>query len=147
MHMSAAAISTAKPGMGAKLPLVRDGGQRRVRVAMYLAFVTLAVAMLAQGWNALRLEALRAADAEITNRAALQGTFSQQIGRMAALIELISSDPALRARTADALGVMLVQQGADALTLHAMLERHLVDSAAGRRDLRQALEHEVRLLG
>ena len=114
---------------GPVAPAVRDGGQRRVRVAMYVAFVTLAVAMLAQGWNALRLEALRAVDAEITNRAALQGTFSQQIGRMAALIELNQGDPALRARLADALGVMLVQQGADALVLNDLLARHLADLA------------------
>lgn len=141
MPMQAAATSAAKPEPGLKLAPARDGGQRRLRLAMYLAFVTLAVAMLAQGWNALRLEALRAADAEITNRAALQGTFSQQIGRMAALIELSSNDSALRARTADALGVMLVQQGADALTLHALLEQHLVDSSEGRAHLRRALEN------
>ncbi|HLL11802.1 MAG TPA: EAL domain-containing protein [Rubrivivax sp.] len=115
-------------------------GQRRVRLAMYLAFLTLAVAMLTQGWNALRLEALRAVDAEITNRASLQGTFSQQIGRMAALIELSIGDEAQRARNAEALSAMLVQQGADALTLNELLKRQLAQTGAARSKLHLALE-------
>ena len=120
--MPAPLMSTMTPDLSHKAPPLPGGGERRVRVAMYLAFVTLAVAMLVQGWNALRLEALRAADADITGRAALQGTFSQQIGRMAALIELSSSDLLQRTRNADALAVMLVQQGADALMLNELLD-------------------------
>ena len=40
-------------------------GQRRVRVAMYLAFAVLAMAVVLHGWSSLRLEALHAADTEI----------------------------------------------------------------------------------
>ncbi|HLL20248.1 MAG TPA: diguanylate cyclase, partial [Rubrivivax sp.] len=123
-----------------RAPRVGDGGERRVRLAMYLAFLTLALAMLAQGWNALRLEALRAADAEITNRASLQGTFSQQIGRMAALIELSGADGATRARNTEALSGMLAQQGADALSMNELLNRQLAQTGDTRSNLRQALD-------
>ncbi len=139
----AVAVDTGKRSPA---PPAHAGGQRRVRVAMYLTFSILALGMLAQGWNTLRLETLRAADAEMLDRAAFQRAFSQQIGRMAALITLSRGDPPQRTRHADALGVMLLQQGDDALTLHELLELHTLRSDDARGNLRVAIDgwHAVR---
>lgn len=97
-------------------------GHNRVRLAMYLAFAVLALAVVLQGLSALRIESLRSADVEILDRAALQRTFSQQVGRVAAMIGL-AEDDAERQQQMDILQAMLSQSAEDALTL----ERHLRD--------------------
>ena len=97
-------------------------GHNPVRVAMYVAFAVLAVAVVLQGLGALRIESLRAADVEILDRAALQRTFSQQVGRVAAMIGL-AEDDAERQRQMDILQALLAQSTEDALAL----EQHLHD--------------------
>ena len=113
-HSTAPAAGSARAHAGA--------GHNHVRVAMYVAFAVLAVAVVLQGLGALRIESLRAADVEILDRAALQRTFSQQVGRVAAMIGL-AEDDAERQRQMDILQAMLGQSTEDALKL----EQHLRD--------------------
>jgi diguanylate cyclase (GGDEF)-like protein/PAS domain S-box-containing protein len=120
-------------------PPAAERGQRRLRVAMYGAFVVLALAVLAQGWNTLRLEDERATDAVIQDKAGLQRTFSQQIGRVAALIGAAGSAPVVRTRHADALTVMMGEASADAQTLQGLLAEHMA-RGSGEALLRPALQ-------
>ena len=109
-----------------------DAGQRRVRVAMYLAFAVLAVAMVTLGSGVLRMEALRAADVEILDRAGLQRTFAQQVGRIAAMIGLAEED-AERTRQMRLLQALLEQSAQDALVLEKHLDEQVL-RVAGTRD-------------
>ncbi|MDP3613793.1 MAG: hypothetical protein Q8R98_18285, partial [Rubrivivax sp.] len=59
---------------------------QRVRVAMYLAFLALALAVALQGFLSLRLESVRAVDAELLVLAGQQRKLAQQLGRQAALL-------------------------------------------------------------
>ncbi len=99
-------------------------GHKRVRVAMYLAFAVLAVAVVLQGLAALRLESLRAAEVEILDRAGLQRTFSQQVGRVAAMVGL-AEDDAERERQMQILQALLGQSTQDALALELLLDRQM----------------------
>ena len=65
----------------ALLSAPQTGGQRRLRMSMYLAFLALAVGIGVQGFLALRQEALRASDAVILDLAGEQRSRTQQIGR------------------------------------------------------------------
>ncbi|MDP1901808.1 MAG: EAL domain-containing protein [Rubrivivax sp.] len=103
-------------------------GQRRVRLAMYLAFVVLAVALVLQGLSTLRLEELRAADAEILDHAGLQRTLSQQAGRLAALLVDAADDAPVRARHLQALQVLVNGSAQDALLMEALLARQMARS-------------------
>ena len=59
---------------------------RWVRVAMYLAFLALALATAFQGWQTWRLERLGAADTAIVDQASLMRVHTQKIARHAALL-------------------------------------------------------------
>jgi diguanylate cyclase (GGDEF)-like protein/PAS domain S-box-containing protein len=93
-------------------------GRWRLRLALWAAFVVIGVAALVQGWNTLRLEQVRAADAEILDRAGMQRTFSQQIARLAAQM---MAEPELRHRRADALATVFTTSSQDALALEDLL--------------------------
>ena len=99
-------------------------GNSYVRVAMYVAFAVLAVAVVLQGLAALRVESLRAAEVEILDRAGLQRTFSQQVGRVAAMVGL-AEDEAERQRQMDILQGLLGQSTHDALALEKLLDRQM----------------------
>jgi len=116
-------------------------GQRRVRVAMYLAFAVLAVALGLQGLSTLRLESLRMADAEILDQAGLQRTFSQQAGRLAAMVMSAAGDAPARARHVQALQLLVSGSTQDALLMEALLARQMSRSAALQQRVRPALEH------
>ncbi len=124
-HHSPAA--TVPPLGDGALLLPANTGPRRVRWAMYLAFAVLALAVGLQGLGMLRLETMRGADAEILDRAGLQRTFSQQVGRLAAMIGLADSDPE-RVRHMRALQGLLTQSGLDALELEHKLAQQMARS-------------------
>ncbi|MBX3600702.1 MAG: EAL domain-containing protein [Rubrivivax sp.] len=134
MALPAADTASAPPpapagGLGA--------GRWRLRLALWAAFAVIGLAVLLQGWNTLRLEQVRAADAEILDRAGMQRTFSQQLARLAAQLQ---AEPALRSRRADALATVFATSSLDALALEDLLAaqaRHGGDGAA----VAQALEH------
>jgi diguanylate cyclase (GGDEF)-like protein/PAS domain S-box-containing protein len=128
----AAPASAPLPAPGASL----GAGRWRLRLALWAAFVVVGIAVLVQGWNTLRLEQVRAADAEILDRAGMQRTFSQQIARLAAQM---LAEPELLHRRADALATVFATSSQDALALEGLL------AAQGRQDadgvaVAQALE-------
>ncbi len=110
-------------------------GQQRVRLAMYLAFAVLAVAIVLQGWSSLRLESMHAADTEILDHAGLQRTFSQQSGRLAAMVVEAADDAPERARRVRALQQLVSASAQDALLMEALLSRQMARS----QDLQQHL--------
>ncbi len=97
-------------------------GQRRVRLAMYLAFAVLALALLVQGALALRHQDARAADAETLDRAGRQSLVTQQIGRLAALMV---AEPNARLEHARALESALKEARSDEQKLESLLTRQL----------------------
>ncbi len=125
----------ALPGLG----LLR-GGHHRVRLAMYAAFVALAAAVVLQGGHTLRLQALRAADAEILDQAGLQRTFSQQTGRLAALLVQSAADATARGRYAQALEVLVRRSAEQALALEHQLAQQSQRSVAVAQRIGPALE-------
>jgi PAS domain S-box-containing protein/diguanylate cyclase (GGDEF)-like protein len=108
------------PALGGGGGPARHAAGRGLRLTMVLAFGVLALAVLAQGYNVLRLEAQRRADADVVTRAGEQHTLVLQFGRQASLI---AADPAGRASHTQALGQLLAQSGDDALALEALLAR------------------------
>ena len=115
------------------------GGRNSVRLAMYMAFAVLAVAVVLLGLGALRVEALRAADVEILDRAGLQRTFSQQVGRLAAMIGLAEED-AERERQMHILQALLGQSTHDALALEHLLDQQMQRSESTRQFAAAPLE-------
>jgi len=95
---------------------------RRVRRSMYLAFAALAALAIFEAGYAQRFERVRAADAEIISIAGTQRTFTQQMGRMAALA---GGDDAVTQLHADLLGEALDRSRADALLVEALLAEQL----------------------
>ncbi len=116
-------------------------GQQRVRLAMYLAFAVLAIALVLQGLSTLRLGAMSAADAEILDQAGLQRTFSQQAGRLTAMLVLAVDDAPARARHVQALRQLVSASTQDALLMEALLARQVARSDALRQRLLPALNH------
>ncbi|HSM21750.1 MAG TPA: hypothetical protein VK876_06030, partial [Rubrivivax sp.] len=95
---------------------------RRLRLLIVLDYAVLALWLLANGWNMLRLHALLDADAELVEAAGVQGTQTQQIGRLAALV---AADPDASPRHAMALRVALDKTAEDATVLDERLDRQL----------------------
>jgi diguanylate cyclase (GGDEF)-like protein/PAS domain S-box-containing protein len=130
-------------------PPARDGsavaapamGQRRVRLAMYLAFAVLAVALVLQGLSVLRLESLNMADAEILDKAGLQRTFSQQAGRLAAMVAVNADDLPARQRHVLALQQLVTASTQHALQMDALLARQMSRSTALQQRLVPVLDH------
>jgi len=120
----------------ALLSAPQTGGQRRLRMSMYLAFLALAVGIGVQGFLALRQEALRASDAVILDLAGEQRSRTQQIGRQAALLV---AEPEARARHGLALSVALAQSVQEALQIEALLSRHMAQSSDVMRAVAPAL--------
>ena len=85
--MISPSLSKPQSWLRALLSTPLTGGQRRLRLAMYLAFLALALGVGAQGALTLRQEALRAADTEILDLTSEQRSRTQQIGRQAALLQ------------------------------------------------------------
>jgi diguanylate cyclase (GGDEF)-like protein/PAS domain S-box-containing protein len=95
---------------------------RRVRWTMYLAFALLAALAIFQASHAHRFERVRAADAEIISLAGTQRTFTQQMGRMAALA---GGDAEITLVHAELLSEALDRSRADALIVEALLDAQL----------------------
>jgi len=95
---------------------------RRVRWSMYAAFALLAALAVFQAGYAHRFERVRAADAEIISMAGTQRTFTQQMGRMAALA---GGDSHVTKVHAELLGEALDRSRSDALLVEALLGEQL----------------------
>ena len=79
--------NTAPPAWAAATSRPDDlRAARRVRLAMYLAFLVIGLAVVVQGVLSLRLEGVHASDAELLDRAGDQPKLVQQLGRAAALM-------------------------------------------------------------
>ncbi len=133
-------VSTSQPSMpwpqmhGAR---AERGGHRRVRLALYIVFAVLSLAVIVQAALTLRLEELRSADAEILERAGLHRTFTQQIGRQAALIV---AEPAQRIAQRDLLSALLARSAAEALEIDALLAHQIQGSPEAAQRIAPALE-------
>ena len=112
-------------------------GQHRVRVSMYLAFVAVALAVGWQGLSNLRLEQVRTADAEILDRAGLQRTLAEAIGRAAALLV---AHPEARAEQVQLLQDVMKHSAQDALALEGLLTQQFATSAQAAHGLMPALD-------
>ena len=130
--------------------------QRRLRWVTYLSFLALALALAAQAWNTLRLEGVRASDAQVIDKAGQQAVMTQQIARHATLLvaELgghgspADEAPSAATRTAHGatLALLLQRSMTDCAALDALLTRQmslLPDHAAGVAPA-QAAWHRVR---
>ncbi len=134
--------SPTAPAPRAGLALPGTGtGQRGVRLSMYLAFAVLALALVLQGLSTLRLETVRAVDAEILDQAGLQRTFSQQLGRLAAMVTQAADDPEARARHVQALQTLVSISTQDALLMEALLSRQIARSADVQQHVGAPLAH------
>ncbi len=100
-----------------------------VRLSMYLSFAALLVAGTLHGWNTLRLEAVRAADAELLDQAGLQRTLAQQVGREAAL--LVPAGAGARAAHVQTLEQLVRQSAQHALQLDALVSAQIERSPDG----------------
>ena len=86
---------------------------------MYGAFALLAAMAMFLAWYGARVERVRAADAEIIHMADLQATFTQRLGRLAALIGTAADvDPA----QVDELAQALDRSRSEALVVEALLD-------------------------
>jgi PAS domain S-box-containing protein len=79
-------IQTPPARGGAASRLDDRNAALRLRLAMYLAFAVIALAVILQAALSLRLEAAHASDAELLDRAGEQRKMAQHFGRVAALI-------------------------------------------------------------
>ena len=127
-HAATATATTPGAGRGA---VHARAWRSSVRRSMYSAFAVMAVAVVVLGLNAMRMEELRTADMEILDRAGLQRTFSQQVGRVAAMIGL-AEDDAERERQMFILQELLGQSTHDALALEKLLDEQMQRSALTR---------------
>jgi diguanylate cyclase (GGDEF)-like protein/PAS domain S-box-containing protein len=125
----------AAPAVG-RVRLGRSG-HHQVRVSMYLAFAAVALAVGVQGLSNVRLEDVRATEAEILDQAGLQRTFSQQIGRVAALLV---AEPEARKSHIDAMAQLMERSAQDALQLESLLAKQFARSPETARAVTPALE-------
>ncbi len=95
---------------------------RRVRWMVYLAFLAMALGVLAQAWVHVRMESARAGDAAMLDQAGYQRTFSQQVAWRAAQLAQASPE---RVAQADALATLLSTSMQEALQLEALLARQV----------------------
>ena len=130
---------------------LRAGG--RLRLAMYLAFGVLTVAVGAQGLHTWQLERVRAADAELLERATDNRALALQLGQRA---ELLALDPGTRLSHVDPLARLLDESLTHALALEGLLDtqmrrsaetaRHVGPALAGWQDQREKLWYRGQLL-
>ncbi len=128
--MAEAASTPPPPPRATPLPASGWRARQGVRISMYLSFAALAAAVGLQGWNTLRLEAVRAADAELLDQAGLQRTYAQQLGREAAL--LVQASGAVRAAHIQTLDRLVRQAAEQALQIDVLLSAQIEGSPAGR---------------
>lgn len=94
----------------------------RVRLAMYLAFAVIALAVVVQAVLSLRLEAAHASDAELLDRAGDQRKMAQQVGRVAALLAAgAAGQPQAPDQQAQTLADLLSQHAHRALRFEDLL--------------------------
>ena len=86
---------------------------------MYSAFAVIAALAVFQAWHGHRFEQVRAGDAEIISFAGTQRTFTQQMGRMAALA---GGEQPVTLVHAELLGEALDRSRSDALLVEALLD-------------------------
>ncbi len=110
--------------------------QRRLRLAMYLAFLALAVAVALQGAVTWHLESMRSIDAQLLDQAAEQRLLALQVGHQATLLQ---RDPSARGQAVVALDMLLRDSTVRALDLESSLGRQLDRSPDAERRLGQAL--------
>jgi diguanylate cyclase (GGDEF)-like protein/PAS domain S-box-containing protein len=137
---SAAALPAASAAQAAQAAQPRGGAtqrpQQRLRLAMYLAFLALALAVALQGAVTWHLEQMRAVDARLVDQAAGQRLVALQMGHQAALLQ---RDPAGRQQATQELGALLHESTADALNLESDLAHELGRSPDAAVRLGQAL--------
>ena len=102
----------------ASTPVPAERPQRRLRLAMYLAFLALAVAVSLQGVVTWHLETMRSRDAHLLNQAADQRLLALQVGHQATLL---LRDPSSRAQAGAELGALLRESTRHALSLESNL--------------------------
>jgi diguanylate cyclase (GGDEF)-like protein/PAS domain S-box-containing protein len=111
--------------------------QRWRPLLVVLACAVLALALLAHGWNLLRLHAALDADAELIEAAGAQRARAEQIGRLAALV---AADAAGRRQHAEALRVLLDSAAEAASALDERLAREQALDAGQNASAAQALQ-------
>ena len=130
---SPAAPAWACSGAGAALPQHK----RRIRLAMYLAFAALALAVAVQGLLTWQLEAVRAADLELLDRAGGQREAARRLGdHAAALLQISPPDPAQTVT----LTALLDESLSQARQLDDLLDQQMARSDSAARHVRPALE-------
>ena len=111
---------------------------------MYLVFLVLALAVALQGLLSLRLEAVRAVDAELLDLAGQQRKLAQQLGRQAALMAMAVAAPAADGNTpaaqAGVLADMLRTFSSKALLLEDLLAQQGRQAGASASQVGSALE-------
>ena len=130
----AAAAAPALPAAD-RVP-ARGLGHHRLRVAMYLAFAAIALAVVVQGFGTLRVEDQGAGDAQILDQSTAQRARLQQIGRLAA--RLVAAAPARRLQLAADLDGVLERSADDAQAIQTLLVRQLRGPHGDAGDLRPA---------
>jgi PAS domain S-box-containing protein len=93
-------------------------GARRLRLAMYVSFIVLALGILAQSLSTLRLEDLRQVSGRAQELAGEQRTLAQRAGRAAARLQ---AQPAERSAHAQELEELLRRSHAESVRLNDVL--------------------------
>ena len=104
---------------------------------MYLAFLALVLAVAFQGVLTWQLEAVRAADAELLERAGGQRVLAHQLGHEAALL---MNGPAPQQSKANQLAAVLNDSASQALKLEELLNRQIARHESVARHIGPALE-------
>ena len=107
------------PWPAAALARQPRGGARRLRLAMYLAFGVLALAVLLQGGLMRRQHDVRLIDTEALDLASSTQQALPQVGRLVAL--LVDAEPSGRRAQAAALDALMARMATDAQALQRRL--------------------------
>ncbi|MDP1900846.1 MAG: EAL domain-containing protein [Rubrivivax sp.] len=108
-----------------------------MRVAMYLAFVAVALVVGLHARNTLRLDEVRAAETEILEQASLQRRFSQQVAREATLLLV---EPQAREQHFESIAQLMERWGKDTLVIEGLLARQFERSPDAARSVGPALQ-------
>lgn len=129
-------LHTDAPWAPASTPVPAERPQRRLRLAMYLAFLALALAVSLQGAVTWHLETMRSQDAHLLNQAADQRLLALQVGHQATLL---LRDPSSRTQATAELGALLRESTQHALSLESNLGHQLDRAPDAEQRLAKAL--------
>lgn len=129
-------LHTDAPWAPASTPVPAERPQRRLRLAMYLAFLALALAVSLQGAVTWHLETMRSQDAHLLNQAADQRLLALQVGHQATLL---LRDPTSRTQATAELGALLRESTQYALSLESNLGHQLDRAPDAEQRLAKAL--------